>query len=88
MVRKGTGGRDGEADWTSAGTTLSRVDAMVESVGVQAKATTKLTWGNVVKDGAAVHTYCTLANAAFPSFVPRFVQLSSTTRRFGLKLKS
>ena len=86
MVSKGTGGRDGEADWTSAGTTLTRVDAMVELVGVQV--TTKLTWGNVVRDGAAVHTYCTLANAAFPSFIPRFVQLFSTTRRFGLKVKS
>ena len=35
MVRKGTRGRDGEVDWTCVGTTLSRANAMVESVGVQ-----------------------------------------------------
>ena len=34
MVRKEMGG-DGEVDWTSAGILLCRVDAMVESVGVQ-----------------------------------------------------
>jgi len=44
---KGTRGRDGEVDWTSAGTTLSRVDAMMESVGVQVA--TQLTWGRWLK---------------------------------------
>ena len=47
MVRKGTEGRDGEVDWMSVGTTLSRANAMAELVSVQAAA--QLAWGTWLK---------------------------------------
>ena len=47
MVRKGMEGRDGEVDWMSVGTTLSRANAMAELVSVQAAA--QLAWGMWLK---------------------------------------
>ena len=58
-------------DWTSAGTTLSRV-----SVGVQVA--TQLTWGKVVKDGAVVQYILHLGKRSIPLICPT-IQYRSTS---------